>query len=1106
MADIATLNVIIAADTAAFTAGMQKMEKDATAAAAALENAFAGVDFSGFEKAATTAFDGVKQAAENAFAGVDFSAVDQASKNAFAGVKALGDEVVDVGPKAKGSFDVFGSAAKGAAGSLEGLEEKFKPFSSLDAMVAGAAAALTTFAIDAVGSAISYVKSLGAEMLDMGAQMTALANKTGVSATALQELKFAAEQNGNSLEQVTNAVTTMAKKLEQAPQGARDAIRDLGLDFQALQSMAPEEAFTTIASAIAQIPDPMQQAALATQVFGGAAADILPTIKSDMAGLSDEARRLGLVIDNETIAALDALASSMDALSATIKGKLVAELTPFVPLLRLVVDGARESAGAVEQADSAWSSFWRTAQQAVLQTSGAHQVFQTAQRDAELLALAFSKAEGPAKGFADGIDAAAKAAKEGGKPITDLAQALDAITKANRHATGVALDAEAALELLGAGLTEDKRKAEEAAAAADKWAAALDRLTGRDILKGAAELTRQIKDAGGASALTADEFKKAGEQFAKAILLSKDRSVPQLWLDIAIATQLARDELVKYIDGIPQIGQRLRDLNPAQYFEDQARQIASILPKVQEGFTGLTLPGISFDEIVPAAAASGKKLGAEIGKAMSDGIVAAFAGGGNVASVLGASLGAVIGKRIGEEISKKITESLKGKVSEKIGTALGEAVGAIAGPLAALGTEALFNKLFGPSQEERVNDMRDSFIASAGGLGELNRKAHEAGLTLDGLLQAKTVKMFEAQVARLEAGFADVADKAAKAAEESRKFIDTLSKVSASGALLDRATVGKLAQVKPGTDEGAAAFDFFKSQTQAAGAGLKTFLDNATVTTQASANAMTASLGAVFEDMRLQGLSSTEAMAALGPTILTLSSQMEAAGLKGNAAFAELTAQAAIMGDEVSGPLVTAIGGIGQLMTGLANSGRINQEIFSGLTSQVTSTWKELEKMGKGGKAGVASIAPELQKIWELQQDYGFEVDASTQGLIDFGKESGVVGEQYRSDNDKMQKAVKELVERMDKLVQILEKSLPTAAGTAATEIEKKLNGIKPPILTIKYNYEQEGPGPPSAPTISTPGEVVGGGDVNVSVNIDGREIAEASTRYTAPVLAPLGV
>jgi len=92
-----------------------------------------------------------------------------------------------------------------------------------------------------------------------------------------------------------------------------------------------------------------------------------------------------------------------------------------------------------------------------------------------------------------------------------------------------------------------------------------------------------------------------------------------------------------------------------------------------------------------------------------------------------------------------------------IGSAVAKAAPGGPWAMALAGGMALFatisDKLF-KTEGKKVNDLRDAYIASAGGLAALGEKARQAGMTLDGLLRAKTVKDYEAAIASLNSKLA----------------------------------------------------------------------------------------------------------------------------------------------------------------------------------------------------------------------------------------------------------------------------------------------------------------------------------------------------------------
>ena len=292
---------------------------------------------------------------------------------------------------------------------------------------------------------------------------------------------------------------------------------------------------------------------------------------------------------------------------------------------------------------------------------------------------------------------------------------------------------------------------------------------------------------------------------------------------------------------------------------------------------------------------------------------------------------------------------------------------------------------------------------------------------LNRLQSAKKVKDYERAQADLT--------KALKIQEDQlKKLGDALKTVTDSGALLGKDLMTQIAGIDPAGAGAGAVFEFFKGQTEKAAKGLEAFVTNASISSQAAATAATGAIAAIFADMQLQGATAGQALQALAPSIAALAGQLTTTGFAGTAAFGQLSLMAQFASDKVSGPLFTAISGLGDLMVGLNNTGLLTQDMFSGLAGQVTDTWHELVNMGKGGAAGMALIQKPLQKVWELTVDHGYAVDEATQALLDEGVAAGIVGEKFRDSGEKMLKAVQDLVDRIDALITVLTTTMPAGA------------------------------------------------------------------------------
>lgn len=166
-------------------------------------------------------------------------------------------------------------------------------------------------------------------------------------------------------------------------------------------------------------------------------------------------------------------------------------------------------------------------------------------------------------------------------------------------------------------------------------------------------------------------------------------------------------------------------------------------------------------------------------------LISSFTGGGDAGKGIGAGISSfltgpngVIGKAIagvGGNLGKVL-----GSVVPGLGTLLGGLAGGAIGKL--LG--GLFS-----NPEKQINPIRESFVQAAGGLDALNKKAHDAGLTLDRLLNAKNPQQYKAAIDDLNAAFdkhAQAEDKAEQAAQDLGLTIDQLGPKWAAQKLVEQ--------------------------------------------------------------------------------------------------------------------------------------------------------------------------------------------------------------------------------------------------------------------------------------------------------------------------------
>lgn len=165
-----------------------------------------------------------------------------------------------------------------------------------------------TAAFAAVGAAAAGAVASILRLADAGGKLADLEAKSGIAAEGLQKLGYAGKLVGVELTSITSAAVKMQKGIIDGNQ----AFAQLGLSVQALRAMKPEDQFAAAAGAINKLGSDTEKAAAAMAVFGKGGAEILPLIKSNLQGAAAEAERLGLVLDEKTVAAADALGDSLD--------------------------------------------------------------------------------------------------------------------------------------------------------------------------------------------------------------------------------------------------------------------------------------------------------------------------------------------------------------------------------------------------------------------------------------------------------------------------------------------------------------------------------------------------------------------------------------------------------------------------------------------------------------------------------------------------------------------------------------------------------------------------------------------------------------------------
>ena len=248
--------------------------------------------------------------------------------------------IADANPLLKGlqqaqqSIDRFADAAADAGhaigGGLSSAIDKFTNFSKGGAAAAGL---LAGGMAAAAASAVALTASAGREVeaIDM------LSQKTGIAVTTLQSWSVIMAENDFQAESLTSSMRTLSKKIVEARDPASEAakaFKDMGIQAKDLGST--ESVIRAVADRFAEMPDGIDKANYASELFGKAGLELIPILNRGSKALDESkeaAKRFGADLNELQRSGLKNADDAMDRVgvaATALKQNLASVFAPAV--------------------------------------------------------------------------------------------------------------------------------------------------------------------------------------------------------------------------------------------------------------------------------------------------------------------------------------------------------------------------------------------------------------------------------------------------------------------------------------------------------------------------------------------------------------------------------------------------------------------------------------------------------------------------------------------------------------------------------------------------------------------------------------------------------
>jgi len=173
--------------------------------------------------------------------------------------------------------------------------------------------------------AVDKLAEFGMRAIETAGKLQDLSTQLGVSAEFLQEMKFAADMGGASLDQVSAAlekITIARGKALGGDQGLVDAFARFKITAAEIKSAKIEDIFLKIGRAFEGDINPQNLLTPFREIAGKGAGALIPAMASGLADAAEQANRLGLVMSSQVIESLDEANDRVEIMGKTLESRL----------------------------------------------------------------------------------------------------------------------------------------------------------------------------------------------------------------------------------------------------------------------------------------------------------------------------------------------------------------------------------------------------------------------------------------------------------------------------------------------------------------------------------------------------------------------------------------------------------------------------------------------------------------------------------------------------------------------------------------------------------------------------------------------------------------
>jgi hypothetical protein len=259
-------------------------------------------------------------------------------------VKSVAMQIEGIYVKIGAKISEFQQKLSQVEKKLQETEKKFEGLKKTAEKLGEVGKTLTTRVTAPIVALAGAVTALAVKTGYWADRISDLTAITGLSVETIQEWQHVSRVAGVEIEAVTRAIEGLIRRLPSLERGSEISstqLAKLGLTFEDLKKMSPDELVNVLIIRLAGLEDTLERNAIASALFGRSWEDIAPILSLGARGIEEakkEAHELGLVLDSEAIQKAIQFRIQIDRLKGVIDYTFKSIGIAFMPVIESFVN------------------------------------------------------------------------------------------------------------------------------------------------------------------------------------------------------------------------------------------------------------------------------------------------------------------------------------------------------------------------------------------------------------------------------------------------------------------------------------------------------------------------------------------------------------------------------------------------------------------------------------------------------------------------------------------------------------------------------------------------------------------------------------------------